>query len=52
LKGGRGEHANEAIFLHRFERHAVVWQFLWYRGKDGWLLSNISYTDQLPQLFR
>lgn len=41
-----------AIFLHRFERHAVVWQFLWYRGKDGWVLSNISYTDQLPQLFR
>jgi hypothetical protein len=40
-----------AIFLHRFERHAVVWQFVWYRGKDGWLLSNISYTDQLPQLF-
>ena len=41
-----------AIFLHRFERHAVVWQLLWYRGKDGWVLSNISYTDQLPQLFR
>jgi hypothetical protein len=41
-----------AIFLHRFERHAVVWHFLWYRGKDGWVLSNVSYTDQLPQLFR
>lgn len=40
-----------AVFLHRFEQHAVVWQFLWYRGKGGWVLSNISYTDQLPQLF-
>jgi hypothetical protein len=40
-----------AIFLHRFERHAVVWQFVWYRGKEGWVLSGLKYTDDLPQLF-
>ena len=41
-----------AVFMHRFERHAMVWQFIWYRGKDGWLLSSIKYADDLTQLVR
>lgn len=41
-----------AVFLHRFEKHAMVWLFIWYRGQDGWVLSKFSYTDDVSLLFR
>lgn len=41
-----------AVFLHRFERHAMVWQFVWYRGKGGWVLSGLKYSADLPLLFQ
>ncbi|NZA24914.1 hypothetical protein H0E84_00805 [Luteimonas sp. SJ-92] len=40
------------VFVHRFEKHAVPWQFVWYRGGDGWLLNSFSFTDDLAQLLR
>lgn len=40
------------VYLHRFERHAMVWQFVWYRGKGGWVLSSLKYSADLPQLFQ
>ncbi len=40
------------VFLHRFENHAVPWQFVWYRGGDGWLLSSFKFTDDVAALFQ
>ncbi len=47
-----GDSLIRAVFLHRFEKHGVVWQFVWYRGKDGWVLSDMRYADDLTSLFR
>jgi hypothetical protein len=47
-----GGFLQRTVFLHRFEKHAMVWMFLWYRGKDGWVLNNISYVDNPSLLFQ
>lgn len=47
-----GDSLIRTVFLHRFDRHAVAWQFVWYRGDDGWVLSNMRYADDLDALFR
>lgn len=41
-----------AVFLHRFERYALVWQFIWYRGGDGWVLAHLRYGDDTGAMFR
>ena len=41
-----------AVFLQRFERYAMVWQFIWYRGQDGWVLTHLRYGDDIGTMFR
>lgn len=47
-----GDALISTVFLHRHERYAVVWQFGWYRGEDGWYLTHVRYSDELVQMFR
>lgn len=47
-----GGSLQRTVFLHRFDKHAMVWLFLWYRSKDGWILSNVSYGDNMTLLFQ
>lgn len=47
-----GGSVQRTVFLQRFERHAMLWVFLWYRGRDGWVLNNVSYVDNLSLLFQ
>lgn len=47
-----GDSLLRTVFLHRFEKHAMVWQFIWYRGNDGWVLTNFRFADDVSLLFR
>lgn len=40
------------VFLHRFERGAMIWLFTWYRGDNGWVLTNVRFADDVNLLFR
>lgn len=40
------------VYLHRHERYATVWLFLWYRGEAGWTLTSLRFADDLNGLFR
>jgi hypothetical protein len=47
-----GDSLQRTVFIHRFDKHAMAWMFIWYRGKDGWVLNNFSYVDNPAMLFR
>ena len=38
--------------LHRFERHAMQWRFVFYKGAKGWTVNNFNVNDKLQDLFR
>lgn len=46
-----GGSLQRTVFLHRLDRHAMVWLFIWYRGRDGWVLNDLSYVDNPAILF-
>ncbi|MBP3983339.1 hypothetical protein J5837_02790, partial [Pseudoxanthomonas helianthi] len=39
------------IYIQKFERHAVFWIFYFYKPKNDWLLSELSYSDALTSAF-
>lgn len=47
-----GDSLTRPVFLHRLERGGMVWLFTWYRGSEGWLLSNVRFVDDATLLFR
>ncbi|KAF1723097.1 DUF2059 domain-containing protein [Pseudoxanthomonas wuyuanensis] len=47
-----GDSMIRAVFLHRFDQHAIVWWFLWYRGSQGWVLSRFAFVEDSTTLFR
>lgn len=47
-----GGSLQRTVFLHRFDKHSMVWMFLWYRGRDGWILNNVSYVNNPALLFQ
>ncbi|MDH5835255.1 DUF2059 domain-containing protein [Luteimonas kalidii] len=46
-----GDSVMRLMFLQRRERYAMNWQFVWYRGDGGWLLSGFRFADDLGHLF-
>lgn len=38
-------------YLERFEKSAITWNFIGYRGKDGWMISGVTWSGNLEQLF-
>ena len=38
-------------YLHRFERHAVVWQFILYKNLNGWIVSSVTFNDDITSAF-
>lgn len=46
-----GENLLRVVQLHRFERHAMRWNFYFYRGKDGWVLNTFTFSDDIHNLF-
>lgn len=47
-----GDSLTRTVFMHRFERGAIIWLFSWYRGTDGWVLINLRFADDATLLFR
>lgn len=40
------------VYLQKFERHPLVWEFYFYRARGPWMLMNIRFNDQLDLLKR
>ncbi len=38
-------------YLHKFERHAIYWNFTFYKPEDVWVINTISFMDDLEILF-
>lgn len=47
-----GESLIRTIFLHRFDEHAIVWYFIWYRGTKGWVLNRFVFLEDSTKLFQ
>ena len=45
-----GDSLAELVYIHRFDRHAMRWQFYLYRGKDGWVINTFRFDDRWPEL--
>lgn len=46
-----GENLLRIVHLHRFEKHAMLWSFYFYRGSAGWVLNTFKTDDDIRQLF-
>lgn len=46
-----GDSLVRAVFLHRFDEHAIVWYFVWYRGTQGWVLTRFVFVEDSTKLF-
>lgn len=46
-----GNSLAELVYIHRFDKHAMRWQFYLYRGKDGWVINTFHFDDRWPELF-
>jgi hypothetical protein len=46
-----GQNLIQVIELQRFEKHATVWRFIFYRGSDGWVLNSFKFVDDISSAF-
>ena len=46
-----GPFLHRIIVLHRFEKHALRWTFLFYRRGNAWFLNSFFFDDELANLF-
>lgn len=46
-----GENLLRIIQIHRFEKHAMRWNFYFYRNNTGWVLNTFKFDDDIRQLF-
>ena len=46
-----GQSLMQIIQLHKFEKHATVWRFIFYRGNEGWVLNSFHYADDISGAF-
>ena len=47
-----GDSMIRTLFLHRFDEHAIVWYFIWYRGTKGWMLNRFVFLEDSTKLFQ
>lgn len=45
-----GESLVQAVYLQRFEKHALVWRFVFYHGAQGWTINSFKYVDDLTTI--
>jgi hypothetical protein len=38
-------------YLSRHERYVLVWEFIFFRGKENWKLVNYYFHDKIEELF-
>jgi hypothetical protein len=46
-----GENLLRIVQIHRFQKHAMRWNFYFYRGENGWVLNTFNTDDELQKLF-
>ena len=46
-----GESLVQIVYLHKFERHALRWVFLFYKPVDRWMINSVAYDDSIASLF-
>lgn len=47
-----GDSMVRTLYLHRFDEHAIVWYFIWYRGTKGWVLNRFVFLEDSTKLFQ
>jgi hypothetical protein len=47
-----GESLMQYVYLQKFEKHVMVWRFIFYKPKDKWLLNTWYFDDQVQPLFK
>lgn len=47
-----GESLMQYVYLQKFEKHVMVWRFIFYKPKDKWLLNTWYFNDQVQPLFK
>ncbi len=38
-------------YLHKFQNHAIYWQFTFYKPSDKWVFNGVTFLDTLDLLF-
>ncbi len=46
-----GQSFVRSYFLHKFDSHAIYWQFTYYKPKTEWKINGITFKDELETLF-
>ncbi|MEW6357771.1 MAG: hypothetical protein AB1696_15670 [Planctomycetota bacterium] len=46
-----GESLLRLTYLHKFERHALGWVFIFYKPRDQWLLNEFRWDEELERVF-
>ncbi|QDQ73177.1 hypothetical protein FNZ56_04465 [Pseudoluteimonas lycopersici] len=46
-----GSSVAQVIYLQKFEKHAMVWRFILYRGNDGWTVNSFKFVDDITTAF-
>lgn len=47
-----GDSLVQYAYLQKFERHVLVWRFIFYKPEKEWLLNTFYFNDQVQPLFR
>ena len=41
----------EVKYITKFEKYAMQWIFLFYKGIDEWKMTNLTFNDKINELF-
>ena len=47
-----GESLMQYVYLQKFEKHVMVWRFIFYKPNDKWLLNTWYFNDKVQPLFK
>ena len=47
-----GDSLSQLIYIQKFEKHAMVWRFIFYKPDQKWLLNTWYFNDQVHGLFK
>lgn len=46
-----GDSLIQYAYLQKFEKHALVWRFIFYQSNGQWMLNHWSFDDKIKMLF-
>ena len=45
-----GGSLKQIIYIQKFERHAMVWRFIYYKNDKGWVLNTFKFFDDITAI--